>query len=89
MNQITESLKKFGISDDSTSIIFVVLKEDDMALVCSSVKGDLVKPEHLNFKNCDELELKKMYKIKNDEMTVGTVLDAIVNRISTKELVTW
>lgn len=77
------------MSEDHTSIICVVLNDDDMALVCSTVKGDLVKSDHFNFKYFDEMELKKVFKIKNEELTVGTILDAIVNRISTKELVTW
>lgn len=77
------------MSENHTSIICVVLNDDDMALVCSTVKGDLVKSDHLNFKYFDEMELKKVFKIKNEELTVGTILDAILNRISTKELVTW
>ena len=88
MEQITDSLKAFGINDKDTCFLCVVLNEDDMELVCSKVKGELVDLTQENLETCDEKELRKIYKIKEEETKIVTLLDAIINRISTKEITT-
>jgi hypothetical protein len=37
----------------------------------------------------NEAEVKKIYKIKDMELNVGTLLEAVINRIATKELVSF
>ena len=61
-----------------------------MELVCSTVAGDkfnLAEYNHVQRNN--EHELKKLFKIKEEELKVASLLDAIINRISTKDLVTF
>jgi len=38
---------------------------------------------------CNEKEIKKIYKIKEEELKVGSLLEAVINRISTKEIVAF
>ncbi|XP_046458370.1 EKC/KEOPS complex subunit Tprkb-like [Daphnia pulex] len=86
--KITDSLKIFGMNDKDTYFLCVVLNEEDMELVCSKVKGELAEPTQDNFETCDENELRKIYKIKEEETKIVSLLDAIINRISTKEIAT-
>lgn len=37
----------------------------------------------------DVEEVKKVYKIKEEELIVGSLLDAVVNRMSTKHIVAF
>ena len=60
-----------------------------MELVCSSVTGEMVNLIENNLQPCIEHELRKIYKIKDEELKIGSLLDAVINRISTKELVTF
>lgn len=76
------------MNDNDTCFLCVVLNEEDMELVCSKVQGELTDLTQENFGTCGEQELKKIYKIKEDEMKVVTLIDAIINRISTKEIAT-
>ncbi len=87
--QISDSLKKFGIDEKNTTFFCVVLNKEDIELVCSTVNGELLHPIQNISSTCDEMELKKIFKIKEEELKVGSLLDAIINRISTKEMVTF
>ncbi|XP_057368771.1 EKC/KEOPS complex subunit Tprkb-like [Daphnia carinata] len=86
--KISDSLKIFGMSEKDTSVLCVVLSKEDMELVCSEVKGELTNPAESNFGICDEDELRKIYKIKEVEMKTVSLLDSIINKISTKEIIT-
>ncbi|KZS05335.1 EKC/KEOPS complex subunit Tprkb [Daphnia magna] len=86
--KISDSLKTFGMNDKDTTLLCVVLNKEDMVLVCSQVKGELANPVKSNFGMCDEEELRKIYKIKEVETKTVSLSDSIINRISTKEIVT-
>ncbi|KAI9550649.1 hypothetical protein GHT06_004420 [Daphnia sinensis] len=86
--KISDSLKIFGMSDKDTTFLCVVLSKEDMELVCSQVKGELANPAESDFGMCDEEELRKIYKIKEAEVKTASLLDSIINKISTKEIVT-
>lgn len=86
--QITDSLKTFGIGDDDKDALIVTLSEEHAVGITSLVRGerrDLSEIAELS----DEKEIKKVYKIKEQELKVGTLLEAVINRISTKECVTF
>lgn len=76
------------MNDKDTTILCVVLNKQDMELVCSKIKGELASLTQSNFGTCNEEELIKIYKIKEEEMKTVSLLDSIINRISTKEIVT-
>ncbi|KZS17413.1 TP53RK-binding protein [Daphnia magna] len=76
------------MNEKDTTLLCVVLNKEDMVLVCSQVKGESANPVQSNFGMCDEEELRKIYKIKEVEMKTISLFDSIINRISTKEIVT-
>ena len=86
--QISDSLNRFGIKDSDTDILFVLLNEMSGEELEQIVEGDSVDITNLD-EICDEKEVKKIYKVKDEELTVGSLLDAVINRISTKEIVTF
>lgn len=75
------------MNENDTCFLCVVLNEKDMELVCSKVKGELADLTRENFGTCEQ-EVKKIYRIKEEEMKTVTLIDAIINRISTKEIAT-
>ena len=64
----------------------MILDTKQIEDVKKSVKGDLLDISQLS-ELTDSDEIKKVYKIKDAELLVGTLLDAVVNRISCKEFV--
>ena len=87
-SQITDSLKTFGITDEDKEALFVILEEDKIESIKAIVKGTLSDlSEIVSLSN--EAEVKKIYKIKDMELNVGTLLEAVINRIATKELVSF
>lgn len=69
-------------------MICVTLNETDRDTVCNMIKGELVNLYN-ELDSCNHEEVKKFYKIKDVELLVGSLLDAIIVRITTKELVSW
>ena len=81
-------MKLFGINESDTEILFVVLDENSADAVYNSVKGELRSPSEVKEANDIQL-IKKLYKIKEEELIAGSLLEAVVNRISAKEIVTF
>lgn len=80
----------FGINDNDTEILCVVLDEGSSEQVKAAVKGELCDiKEIISRRLCSEEEVKKIYKIKDEELKVGQLLDAVINRISSKDIVTF
>lgn len=84
---ITQSLNTFGIDDKTSDILIVVFEENGV----NRVEG--MKPE-IEGELCDIGEIKhlvnaeqvkKIYKIKDSELKVSTLLDSVISRIAVKD----
>ncbi|XP_013408871.1 EKC/KEOPS complex subunit Tprkb [Lingula anatina] len=85
---ISDSYKKFGVTDQETSVLIVSLAEESTKPqdFLSVIQGQQVALESLpEFTDLDTV--KKVYKIPDIELSIGTVLEAVVNRIASKDIV--
>lgn len=84
---ITESLKTFGLSDEYPTVLVVVINKNgtnNMANVVPLIKGQQVALTELQ-SIMDEHKIKKVYKIPDIELSCGSLTDAVVTRIATKD----
>ena len=88
--QITESLAKFGISDADKDLYCVLVENSNVDVVCDAIKGDMFDVTQSPLPDLSDIdEIKKVYKIKEEELMVGTLLEAVINRMSTKHIVAF
>lgn len=84
---ITQSLLRFGLNDNENNALVAVLVGDDGKglEVFGEVDGEEVMMEGLK-KFTNELEVKKVYKIGEEEASCMGLVNSVVTRIATKEL---
>ncbi|XP_008291019.1 EKC/KEOPS complex subunit TPRKB [Stegastes partitus] len=88
-NNISEAFKRFGISDGDESVMVVVVhKKDEVQLlsdVTARVDGRQVPAEDVSSLS-DSAKIKKLYKVAPQEDKCGTLLDAVICRMATKDV---
>ncbi|XP_023147507.1 EKC/KEOPS complex subunit TPRKB [Amphiprion ocellaris] len=88
-NNISEAFKRFGISDGDESVMVVVVhKKDEVQLlsdITARVDGRQVPVEDVSSLS-DPAKIKKLYKIAPQEEKCGNLLDAVVCRMATKDV---
>ncbi|XP_029019762.1 EKC/KEOPS complex subunit TPRKB [Betta splendens] len=88
-NNISEAFKRFGISDGDDAVMLVLVHSKDESQLVSDlaarVDGQQVPVEDLSSLS-DAAKIKKLYKITPQEEKCGTVLDAVVCRMATKDV---
>ena len=89
-NSIKESLTNFGASDSQTNLIGVCLRKHDdvtdgMETLLKMVDGAPTKPLCDIEKYNDIDRIAKLYKVGKEEMSIGSLADAVVLRVATKD----
>ncbi|XP_071758684.2 EKC/KEOPS complex subunit TPRKB [Centroberyx gerrardi] len=88
-NNISEAFKRFGISDGDDSVLVVLVHNKDesqlVADITAKVDGLQLPVEELSSLS-DPAKIKKLYKVAPQEEKCGTLLDAVVCRMATKDV---
>ncbi|XP_060885365.1 EKC/KEOPS complex subunit TPRKB [Labrus mixtus] len=89
-NKISEAFKRFGISDGDESVMVVLVHNKDepqpLSDIIARVKGQQVAVEDVSSLS-NNTKIQKLYKVTPQEERCGTLLDAVVCRMATKDVV--
>ncbi|XP_019732685.1 EKC/KEOPS complex subunit TPRKB isoform X1 [Hippocampus comes] len=88
-NNISEAFKRFGISDGDNSVLVVLVHNKEESQLMSDIltKVDGVQIPVDDLSSISDLEkIKKLYKVSPREEKCGTLLDAVVCRMATKDV---
>ncbi|CAB4008303.1 Hypothetical predicted protein, partial [Paramuricea clavata] len=84
---ISDSLKTFGLNERDPAVLVVAISKGEtnkMKSIIPLIKGEQVLLTKLQ-SITDENKIKKIYKIPESELTCGSLTDAVVTRIATKD----
>ncbi|XP_053318530.1 EKC/KEOPS complex subunit TPRKB [Spea bombifrons] len=88
-NNISEAFKKFGLSDSDSGVLVVLTDDGSNILnsqeIISHVEGQQVPLAELP-RLTDLAKVKKVYKLTTQEEKNGSTLDAVICRMSTKDV---
>ncbi|XP_072311089.1 EKC/KEOPS complex subunit TPRKB [Eucyclogobius newberryi] len=88
-NNISEAFKRFGISDGDSSVLVVLVHNQDdappLSEIVNRVAGQQI-PVHDISSLSDTTKVKKFFKITPQEEKIGTLLDAVVCRMAIKDV---
>ncbi|KAJ8269055.1 hypothetical protein COCON_G00116620 [Conger conger] len=88
-NNISEAFKNFGISDSDRAVQVVLVHADgernNMDDIQSKVDGQQI-PVHRVSSLSNIAKIKKLYKVTPQEELCGSLLDAVVCRMATKDV---
>ncbi|XP_031721666.1 EKC/KEOPS complex subunit TPRKB [Anarrhichthys ocellatus] len=88
-NNISEAFKRFGSSDGDDSVLVVLVHDKDkpqlLSDITARVSGRQVPAEDVSSLT-DHAKIKKLYKITPQEEKCGTLLDAVVCRMASKDI---
>nr|XP_046235569.1 EKC/KEOPS complex subunit TPRKB [Scatophagus argus] len=88
-NNISEAFKRFGISDGDESVLVVLVHNEDesqlLSDIAAMVNGQQVPVEDVPSLS-DQEKIKKLYKVTPQEEKCGTLLDAVICRMATKDV---
>ncbi|XP_041113485.1 EKC/KEOPS complex subunit TPRKB-like isoform X3 [Polyodon spathula] len=86
---ISDAFKKFGISDGDSAVLIVLIHENEdkcnLEEITAHVEGQQIALEDLSTIT-DVAKVKKLYKLTPQEEKVGTLLDGIICRMATKDV---
>ncbi|MBN3326441.1 TPRKB protein, partial [Atractosteus spatula] len=89
-NNISDAFKKFGISENDTAVLIVLVHEKDgrntLEETVSKVEGQQIPLDEIPSLS-DVNKIKKIYKLTSQEEKIGTLLDAVVCRMAVKDVV--
>ncbi|XP_016392021.1 EKC/KEOPS complex subunit Tprkb-like [Sinocyclocheilus rhinocerous] len=88
-NNISEAFKRFGISDSDSAVHIVLVHNKDETLsidnIISKVDGQQIAVDRVSDLT-DVAKIKKLYKVAPQEEKCGSLLDAVVCRMATKDV---
>jgi len=86
---ITGAFRTFGVSDTDTDLIIARICDTNDALeMCDKVCGEHVPLDRLG-EFAQPARIQKLYKVSEAELTVGSLVDAVVMRIAAKDFITF